>query len=281
MIKQIGTLGFFIRFNESASSAFKFVEIFSSSAATESLFSASTSSTNRVQMSTSGSYYLNGITASTIYSDEWAHVMFTFDPKLTISGSSNFLLRLGNETKADFQVQNLYMLDFFLDSGQASAMHGNFVGNFVGVSASATTASPSIRFVDLDEARHSSSITRSVYQPVPQTTGSPSRLGYDVTVAASMSLSGYVSASPFARGALFQDGVVIEPNNYILSLVDNQIYQYNSALSKLVPVSTSVGWYVNILSGIQFEGRKFLKTSSSFSPIQIIEKLTFSGPDLV
>lgn len=269
MIKELGTLGFFIKFNESASAALKFVEIFSSSAATTSLFSASTNSSNVVSLSAPSTMYVNGYVSSSVTGLEWNHVMFSFNPKLYTDSTNNFIVRFGNLTKGDFNIQNVYILDSFLTSNDALMTHIAFVGNYIGVSASSDTSSVSLVLVDKDEQLHSSSTT--VYQPVQ----GQKKFRFGIRATASSSLSTYVT-NDMLGDAQFIDGVKLNASDYILSIIDNKVYQLSSN-NKLVEITTADGDYVNVLSGRQFKNRVFTKSSGSFIDLKFVEKVVYLG----
>lgn len=271
MIKQIGTLGFFIKFNESASSSFKFLEIFSSSANTTSLFSASTTASSTVSFPTSASMYVNGTISNSASSLDWVHMTFTFNPKLEIDADNDFTVRFGNASKGDFNIQNIYMVDRYLFEEDMLALHGEFSGQYVAVSASNSVPSTSLKLIDKDESRHSSSVTGNVYQPLPAQT----RLAYDITAVSNFSLSAYTSTLPLVDGMLYHDGVRLQDGDYVLSLVDNALYIVNSNDDFLTVVPTSNGDYVNVLRGQEYRLKTLVKVSGVFIPTQFIEKIAY------
>jgi hypothetical protein len=268
MIKQVGTIGFFIKFNESASSSLKFLEIFSSSALTTSLFSASTNSSSNIIIPSTASSFINGEYSSTLYSDEWAHVSFIFDPKLNTAASNNFIVRFGDSTKANFQIQNIYIVDSLLDQLSIRYIHNEFVGNTSYLSAG-DSASSSINVFDREESLHTSSVTSIVYQPFK----SQQKFLTSVLVATDLSASAYI-LTELTRAAQFFDGVKVISGNRILSLLDNQVYEVLSN-SKLSVVTSSVGDYVEVLDGVKYEGFNFVKTQSGFQTAPFLQKVSY------
>lgn len=274
MIKQLGTLGFFIKFNESASSALKFVEVFSSSTTTTSLFSASTSSAGVVSLSVPASIYINGASANTITGSDWNHIMFTFDPKLYTYSENDFIVRFGNSSKGDFNIHNIYILDYYLLPSLASAMHRAFIGNNIAVSASATIASQSIVISDKNESKHSSSVTGLVYQPIP----GQKQLKLDVALATEGSASTYMTVD-MVGDSLFYDGMRLDSGDYILSLADNEVYYLSDSTDNLSKISTTNGDYVVVTDGVEFGGRLYVKSNNQFIEEQPIEKISFMGTE--
>ncbi|NDB84198.1 MAG: hypothetical protein EB127_16000 [Alphaproteobacteria bacterium] len=271
MIKEIGTLGLFIKFNDSASAGIKLFEIFSSSAATSSLFSASTRSNFNISFSAStASFYNNGIVSNPLYDNEWQHITFTFNPKLQTDSSNNFLIRFGQTASGDFQIQNIYMLDTAINSTDVRNIHNAFTGASISISTG-ETASGSIRMIDKDEALHSSSVTSTIYQPYQ----GQGKFIYDINLVTASSLSVFVSSSALVRDFRYFDGVLCSLNDRVLSLADNNVYQVNSS-NGLTLLSTSNGDYVNVLSGIEYKNTKWLKTSGSFSQMPFLNKINYS-----
>jgi hypothetical protein len=269
MIKQFGTLGFFVKFNESSSAGFKLVEVFSSSAATTTLFSASTNLSKNLVYPTTASSYINGSSSKVLVDNQWQHVTFSFNTKLQTDSDNNFLVRFGTTGSCDFQIQNLYFLDTLLEPLEISYLHGTFVGASAAISTG-ESASGSVRIIDRDESRHSSSVTSTVYQPYL----TQNRFLADIDLVTASSLSAY-TGSPTNKliGDLrYFDGVVSTQSNQILSIADNQIYQINS-VGGVTLISSSNGDYVNVLSGTQYANTTWLKTSGSFTRTPILEKI--------
>lgn len=270
MIKEIGTIGFYIKFNESASAALKFLEVFSSSAADVSLFSASTNSSNVISKSlASASFYLNGSTASTIYSNEWCHSTFVFNPKLQTDSDNNFLVRFGNTSKADFNIQNVYITDMSLSSNEIQYLHSEFTGGD-SVIFSGDLSSTSLSILDKNETNHSSSVTGSMYQPL----STQNKFIYDVKVAIDTSASQFVS-TVMTGDSLYFDTVPVIENDIILSLADNQLYKVTSSAT-LETVSSSSGDYVYVLSGLEYGNKNFINTSGSFTKTGISKKFVYN-----
>jgi len=212
--------------------------------------------------------YVNGYASSSITGLEWNHVTLAFNPKLYTDSANSFVIRFGNQSKGDFNIQNVYALDYSLDSIEALSMHMAFVGNYIGATASSDTSSVSLVVVDKNEQLHSSSTT--VYQPLQ----GQSKFRFDITATASSSLSTYVS-NDMLGSAQFVDGVRLVSGDYVLSLVDGKLYQLSG--NRLVEVSTSNGDYVKVLSGIEFKNRVFTKSGGVFTDSSFVEKFVYLG----
>ena len=267
MIKQLGIIGFYIKFNESASAALKFLEVFSSSAMSTSLFSASTNSSQTLSLSpTTASFYLNGSYSSSVCSNEWVHATFKFDPKLETDSDNNFVIRFGDLDKSNFNIQNLYILDNNLSDTEIRYIHNEFIGTGSAISGSASLVS----FYDRNESNHSSSTT--VYQPYPDQLN----FKYDVTAVASATLN---ISTALTQDEKFIDGVQVDSGNYIINLNDNKVYQLNSSsiLQEITTINT--GDYFNVLDGQEYKGRAFVKSTSSFTPSYLLEKIVYGITD--
>lgn len=272
MIKEFGTVGFFIKFNESASTAFKLLEVFSSSAATTSLFSASTATTRTIRMPSppSGSCYVNGFLSSSVADNQWQHVTITFNPKLQTDDLNNFTVKFGQSGSADFQIQNIYMLDALLTSTEVSYIHNSFVSSSAVISAG-ESASASVMVIDREESRHSSSVANKIYQPYP----GQSRLSLNVvSVHDDSSLNGFVSA-PMTNDSRYIDGVQMKDGDNILSITDNKVYRYNGSTNRLSEVSIPNNEYVVALKGISYSNTCWLKIAGVFVQRPLLEKIVY------
>jgi len=272
MIRQFGTMGFFIKFNESASAGIRLVNIFSSSAATTTLFSASTNSSRNIIFSSTASCYINGQVSSSIVDNQWQHVSFTFNPKLQTDSSNNFLVRFGQSGSADFQIQNIYLLDTLLDNTEIRYLHNTFTGASA-ILSTGESSSASLLILDKDERRHSSSATSVVYQPYKDQL----KFLIDVDLVAEVSLAAYLG-SPTTKltGDLrYFDGILSIESDLVLSTVDNAIYELNSS-GGVTLVNSSNGDYVSILNGIEHIDSRWLKTSGSFTKVPFVEKITYT-----
>jgi len=278
MIKELGTIGFFIKFNDCAASAFKFIEIFSSSGnGGYSMFSASNDPSANIGCTVAQmpgmqppavSYYLNGFQSTVCNDNKWQHMTFTFNPKLMINASADFLIRFGNTNKGDIQIQNLYIVQSQLSPTNVRNLHYEFTSSSVTISAS-NSVSKSLSLVDKDEQNHSSSVTGKVYQPL----GGQGKFVYDVNAVTDSTVSIYLS-NDITGDKLFFDGVKLEEGSLLLSLADDQLYRYSDTNDKLVVVNTNSGDYVNVIDGIEYENAKFVKRSSGqFVRVEYLEKV--------
>ena len=262
----IGGIGFFIRFNNSGSSM-KFLEIFSSSAASLSLFSASTNSSNGVAMSsTSASFYLNGTASPYLYDKYWQHVTITFNPKLSTSSADAFLIRFGNTNNSNFYIQNIYTLKSLIEQNEVNYLDYAFNGGSAAIVSSSTN--PIINVKDNDEKKHSSSVTGIIYQPIDSQT----KFITNVNSATDSSLSSYISSIVPNDDSAYIDGIKLQTGNRVLSLADNQVYEFLST-SLLTTVTTLNGEYVNVLNGMKYANANFIKTSGSFVRTDVLQKI--------
>lgn len=268
MIREFGTMGFFVKFNDSASAGIRLVNIFSSSATTTSLFSASTNSSKNIIFPSTASCYINGQPSSTLVDNQWQHVAFSFSTKLITDSTNNFLVRFGQVGSGDFQVQNIYFLDTILEQDEIRYLHNTFTGASA-ILSTGESASASILVSDRDEARHSSSITCTVYQPYPSQT----KFLMDVDLISDSSLSAYIGSptTKLTGDAKYFDGILGDEGNFILSKPDNAIYELNST-GGVTLVSSANGDYVNVLKGMQYAKTKWLKSSGLFKRTAFIEK---------
>ena len=262
MIKQIGTIGFYIRFNESASAGLKFLEIFSSSAASVSLFSASTNSSEVVgKFNNSASYYLNGSSASTTYSNEWQQMIFVFSPKLQTDSANNFLIRFGDTSKANFNIQNLFIVDTALSELEILYIYNDFTSNLK-IIQSGDQSTKSLSILDRYEPKSTSSATGTVYQSIS------TQNNFIADVAA---VTSDTAPADLYGDNRFFDTYEARVDDYILCLADNKLYQVDD--NSLTEISTSNGDYVKIINGLEYAGQSFVKTSGSFTPTQLIKKI--------
>ena len=272
MIKQFGTIGLFIKFNESASAGFRLLEVFSSSAATTSLFSASTTSTRTVRMPSppSGSCYVNGYVSSSVSDNQWQHLAITFNPKLETDDLNDFTVKFGQSGSADFQVQNVYMLDAQLTSTEMAYIHNSFVSASAVISTG-ESASSSVLVLDREESRHSSSVLNKIYQPYP----GQNRLALNVvSVHDDDSLNSFVSVS-MTNDARYIDGIQIKDGDNILSITDNKVYRYNGSTNRLSEVSVANNDYVVSLKGISYANTCWLKVAGVFIQRPLLEKIVY------
>jgi len=273
MIKQLGTIGFFIKVNDQNSTRTKILEVFSSSALSSSLFSASLNSSNRIATSNSSSIFLNGIAqgTSSVIMNQWQHIAFTFDPKLETDSSNNFLVRFGNTGSCDFNIQNLYMLDTSLGAQDIRNIHITFTGASAAISTG-ESASGSIRLSDKDESRHTSSVTNTIYQPYSDQL----RFLSDVRLVTEDSLSSYIGnpAVKLTGDLKYFDGVESVVPDRVLSISDNAVYQLN-VNGGVTLITTSNGDYINVIDGLEYIDTVWLKTSGSFTKVPTLEKIVY------
>jgi len=262
MLKYLGSVGAFVRLNDSENKTYKLLEIFSSSAASELLFSASVNNLNGsvIINTASTSIYVNGNTASVLPSQQWAHVTFSFDDKLWTYDSNNFLVRFGDTASSNFNLQNVYILDNSFSSSAAAFLHEEFTGGTSMKVRVSDSASYSFNITDAIETNFISASTNVIYQPLKN----QNRYAFDLYAATEDSLFRFVSASLMTNDNLYVDTVGLIPGSKVLSLADNQVYEL-TASSNLSIVSASVGDIFKVLYGQYLSNTFFAKSSASFT----------------
>lgn len=262
MIKYLGSIGTFIRLNDNDNKTYQLLNVYSSSAAKLSLFSAEVNnSTGLVSFdSASTSLYVNGVSASIIPNQQWAHITFSFEDKLATYDTNNFLIRFGDTASSNFNIQNLYILEDSFTPSDIGYLHQEFTGGTNNKLTVPPSASYAINIIDYPENDYVSASTNVVYQP----TFNQFRYLSDVRAATENSLSQFVSASIMTNDDLYIDTVNINVGDKVLSLADNQIYELNES-SQLDPVSSSVGDVVRVLSGQYLNNLSFTKYSTGFT----------------
>ena len=261
MLKYLGSVGAFIRLNDSENKTYRLLEVFSSSAASELLFSASVNNLNgSVRINTaSTSIYINGNTASVLPSQQWAHLTLSFDNKLWTYDSNNFLIRFGDTASSNFNIQNLYMLEASTSLDDAEYLHYSFTGAGGNVIRVTDTASCSINVIDYPENNFISASSNVIYQPLKD----QKRYLTDITALSELSLISYVSASVLSADLLYVDGFQLSEGDKVLSVLDDQIYQLTGS-SQLITISSSVGDFIKVISGNQFKNSFLIKTNEGF-----------------
>ena len=261
MIKYLGSLGTFIRLNDSDDKNYNLVRVFSSSAASDLLFSASVNNFNgSIRISTaSTSIYVNGVSGSVVPSQKWSHLLFSFDNKLYTKDSNNFLIRFGDTASSNFNIQNLYMLEASTSSDDAQYLHYSFTGAGNNVIRVTDTASCSINVIDYPENNFISASSNVIYQPLKD----QKKYLTDITALSELSLIDYVSASVLSADLLYVDGFQLSEGDKILSVLDDQIYQLTGS-SQLITISSSVGDFIKVISGNQFKNSFLIKTNEGF-----------------
>lgn len=266
----IGTLGFFIRPNTNSTST-KVFEVFSSSAATTSLFTASIRSNLIITSSAIGTSFINGGRSSSVSNLNWNHFSFTFNPKLGTSSVDSFLIRFGDTTNSNFNIQNIYILDTLLEPAEISYIDNGFVGGSAVISA--TSAASAINVIDRDELRHtgySASVrtdpnekqaTNIIFQPQLV----QKRFLGDVSAATSLDSSSI-------SNVLDYDGVdfttLPDPTvSRILLLSNNKIYSISKSndLNVGTEISSVDGDYVRVIGGMRNINKIFVKVNGVFT----------------
>lgn len=262
MLKYLGSVGTFIRLNDSENKTYKLLEIFSSSAASELLFSASVNNLNgSVRINTaSTSIYVNGNTASVLPSQQWAHLTFSFNDKLWTYDTNNFVIRFGDSASSNFNIQNVYILENSFTASAAAYMHQEFTGAGAMTVRVTDSASYSFNITDATETNFISASTNIIYQPL----FGQKRYAFDLYAATEDSLSRFVSASLMTNDNLYVDTVGLIPGAKVLSLADNKIYEL-TASSNLSIISASVGDIFKVLYGQYLSNTFFIKSSASFT----------------
>lgn len=262
MIKYLGSVGTFIRLNDSENKTYKLLEIFSSSAASDVLFSASVNNlSGAVTINTaSTSVYINGNSASVLPSQQWAHLTFSFDNKLWTYDNNNFLIRFGDTASSNFNIQNVYILENSFTASAVAYLHEEFTGGTSMKIRVSDSASYSINITDAPETNFISASTNVIYQPLKH----QSRFAADLYAATENSLSRFVSASQMTNDDLYVDTINLVTGSKVLSLLDHQVYEL-TASSTLIAISASVGDLFRVLYGQYLGNTFFIKSSASFT----------------
>ena len=270
MIKYLGSVGCFVRLNDSEDKTYKLFEVFSSSAAYVSLFKAEVNpSTGQLLYPTASvSCYVNGVSGSALPSNKWAHLTFSFDDRLATYDRYNFLVRFGDTASSNFNIQNLYILDNTLNESTVEYLHQEFTGAGNKTLVVSDSASFSLNLIDTQESNYRSSLTNSIYQPLLD----QNRFTYEVAAATTASLSPFVSASLISSDNLYIDTHLLQQGEKVLSFTDNQIYELTGSAT-LTTVSSSVGDFVKILFGQEYSNLFYLNTASGFQITQGVLKI--------
>jgi len=268
MIKYLGSVGTFIRLNDNDNRTYDLLNVYSSSAAKLVLFSAEVNnSTGLVSFdSASTSLYINGVSGSVIPNQQWAHITFSFDDKLSTYDTNNFLIRFGDSASSNFNIQNLYILENSFTDTDIAYLHQEFTGGTGSKLTVPPSASYSLNIIDYPEDNFISASTNVIYQPV----FGQDRYYLDIVATTEDSLSRFVSASVMTDDDLYIDTVNVDVGDIVLSLADNQIYEI-TASSTLTTVSASAGDVVNTLYGQYFRNIAFINTASGFviTPLRV------------
>ena len=262
MIKYLGSLGTFIRLNDNENKTYQLLNVFSSSAANYSLFSAEVNnSTGAITFdSASTSIYVNGVSASVLPSQEWAHMTFVFNDELATYESNDFKIRFGDSASSNFNIQNLYMTRSVLSPTYVEYIHNEFTGKSGAELVVSDSASFSINLIDTYEDNYISS-DNSVYQPLD---GQGNFLTNIAATTASTLVHFTSSAVTMANDDLYLDGYNFTTGDRLLSLYDNEVYELNAS-AYLTTVSSSVGDFVKTLYGQQYGGLFYTKAASGFT----------------
>jgi hypothetical protein len=270
MIKYLGSIGTFIRLNDNDNKTYQLLNVYSSSAAQLSLFSAGVnpSTGQLIYPTASVSCYVNGVSGSSVPSQKWAHLTFSFDDKLATYDKYNFLIRFGDTASSNFNIQNTYILENTLNQETVEYLHQEFTGAGNKKLQVADSALFSLNIIDTEESNYISSVTRNVYQPL----NNQNRFTYDVAAATTASLSMFVSASLISADDLYIDGHLLQETEKVLSFTESQIYELTGSAT-LKTVSSSVGDFVKIAFGQEYRDLFYLYTASGFQTTQGVLKI--------
>ena len=271
MIKQLGTLGFFVKSN--LPDLYKVVTIYSSSAKSVQLFSASINSGSVVIPSVTSSVFVNGTTSGVLKEDYWGHVSFSFFPPLQTTSDSKFSIDFGGAIGTDFNVQNIYIMQGQVSSTtEALQIHTNFVGGPKTISNTKVTASADLVLNDSFEDDYINITLGKVYQPWFD------QKKFLLNVQAAGKGSCVAQFSRFDNSYILQsdefyvDNALVQSGDYVLSNLDNKVVLIASN-ARFSTVSTTTGDVVHVLSGVQNGEDFFVKNSdTSWSKIDFQEK---------
>jgi len=269
MIKQIGSVGFFLRYVSGASGTYRLFSIYDSYEKNNLILSSSINFTNNVISASGGSssftYYVDGIQSSSVSAKYWQNVLVSFNPKFFIDASKDFIVEFGDTTSSiNIYIQNVYVNNNSIQNEyEAKTINSAFNGSHLFAS---NTVSASVRdsvFIDLPEKNYTASARNVVYQP---------RLGQkkfltDIKAAGRGTCISYLSAANAGSLVLigdqfYVDNVQISAGDNILSLYDGNVYTVGSD-NKFSILSSQIGDVVYVLNGLRNKNEYFIKTTSS------------------
>ena len=261
MIKYLGSIGTFIRLNDNDNKTYQLLNVYSSSAAQLSLFSAEiNNSTGLVSFNSASTlFYVNGVSASTVPNQQWAHITFSFEDKLATYDTNNFLIRFGDSASSNFNIQNLYILEQSFSASSVAYLHEEFTGGAHMKVRINDSASYTFNITDAPETNFTSASTNVLYQPLV----GQLRYAFDIDAVEEESLSRFVSASTMQGDQMYVDAFNVSEGSFILSLEDDQVYKVTGS-STLLTVSSSVGDIFRILYGQYLGSNFFVKTTTGF-----------------
>ena len=282
MIKQIGSVGFFLRYASGASGTYRLFSIYDSYEKNNLILSSSINFTNNVISASGGSssftYYVDGTQSSSVSAKYWQNVLISFNPKFFIDASKDFIVEFGDTTSSiNMYIQNVYVNNNSIQNEyEAKTINSAFNGSHLFASNIVSASVRDSVFIDLPEKNYTASARNVVYQP---------RLGQkrfltDIKAAGRGTCISYLSAANAGSLVLigdqfYVDNVEIAAGDNILSLYDGNVYTVGSD-NKFSIFSSQIGDVVYVLNGLRNKNEYFIKTtSSSWSNTQMSVKYNF------
>jgi hypothetical protein len=269
MIKQIGSVGFFLRYESGASGTYRLFSIYDSYEKNNLILSSSINFTNNVISASGGSssftYYVDGTQSSSVSARYWQNVLVSFSPKIFIDASKDFIVEFGDTTSStNIYIQNVYINNNSIQNEyEAKTINSAFNGSHLFAS---NVVSASVRhslFIDFPEKNYTASARNVVYQP----RFGQKRFLTDIKAAGRGTCISYLSAANAGSLVLigdqfYVDNVQVVAGDNILSLYDGNIYTVGSD-NKFSILSSQIGDVVYVLNGLRNKNEYFIKTTSS------------------
>jgi len=282
MIKQIGSVGFFLRYASGASGTYRLFSIYDSYEKNNLILSSSINFTNNVISASGGSssftYYVDGTQSSSVSAKYWQNVLISFNPKFFIDASKDFIVEFGDTTSSiNMYIQNVYINNNSIQNEyEAKTINSAFNGSHLFASNIVSASVRDSVFIDLPEKNYTASARNVVYQP----RFGQKRFLTDIKAAGRGTCISYLSAANAGSLVLigdqfYVDNVEIAAGDNILSLYDGNVYTVGSD-NKFSIFSSQIGDVVYVLNGLRNKNEYFIKTtSSSWSNTQMSVKYNF------
>ena len=269
VIKQIGSVGLFLRYESGGSGRYRLFSVYDSYAKTNLIFSSSINFTNNTISASGGSssftYYVDGTQSSAVAANSWQNVLISFNPKIFIDASKDFIVEFGDTTSStNMYIQNVYINNNSIQNEyEAKLINSAFNGSHT---LASNTVSASVRdslFIDLPEKNYTASSRNVVYQP----RFGQKRFLTDIKAAGRGTCISYLSAANVGNLVLigdqfYVDNVQIIAGDNVLSLYDGNIYTIGSD-NRFSILSSQIGDVVYVLNGLRNKNEYFIKTTSS------------------
>lgn len=274
MIKYLGTLGFFIRPNDSITAAHQFLRIYSSSALSSVLLSASINHATGQISASPGNVYVAGLGNSSIVPLAWNHVTISIPEKISTHSDNNFIVKFGGTASSNFNIQNIYLLETALVFDDPLRVHEEFSGT---VNSVTVDDEVDISISIIDDNENIISDDNVIYQPY---FGQNSFIA-NVAAATTASLNLYISSSYMTNDATYIDLVSLQPGERVISLSENRMYELGTASPYLSILSIEDGGVIKVNSGHAHGGKDYLVSSSVIVQTTLRPKVSHFEPKIL